>query len=45
MFIVWTVYASLSAAPPYPLINLPFTSNGPQTHGFAPTTVPLVSNR
>jgi hypothetical protein len=39
MFIVWTVYVSLSAAPPTPLIPMPFTSNGPQTHRFAPTTV------
>jgi hypothetical protein len=39
MFIVWTAYASLPAAPPDPLIPLSFTSNGAQTHRFAPTTV------
>jgi hypothetical protein len=31
MFTVWTVYASISAAPPTPLNPLPFISNGPQT--------------
>jgi hypothetical protein len=36
MFIVWAVYASLSAAP---LTPLPFISNGPQAHRFIPTTV------
>jgi hypothetical protein len=39
MFIVWTVYASLSAVSPSPLIPLPSTSNGRGTHSFAPTTV------
>jgi hypothetical protein len=39
MFLVWTVYASLSATPPTPLIPLPFTSNGRGTHRFVPTTV------
>jgi hypothetical protein len=39
MFIVWAVYASLSAAPPTPLIPFRFTCNGPRMHRFAPTTV------
>jgi hypothetical protein len=39
MFIVWTVYASLSAAPLTSLIPLPFTSNSSQAHRFVPTTV------
>jgi hypothetical protein len=38
MFVVWTVYAFLSATP---LIPLPFISNGCETHTFAPITVPL----
>jgi hypothetical protein len=37
MLIVYTVHAPLSATP---LISLPFTSNGPRTQRFAPTTVP-----
>jgi hypothetical protein len=36
MFIVWTVYASLFAISPAPMIHLPFTSNGRGTHRFAP---------
>jgi hypothetical protein len=36
----WTVCASLSAAPPTPLFPCLFLSNGPQSHRFAPTTVP-----
>jgi hypothetical protein len=39
MFVVWTVYASLPATPPTPLIPLPSTSNGSRAHRFAPTTV------
>jgi hypothetical protein len=39
MSIVRIVYASLSVAPPTPLIPLPFTCNGPQAHRFAPTIV------
>jgi hypothetical protein len=31
---IWTVYASLSATPPTPLIPLPFTSDRRGTHGF-----------
>jgi hypothetical protein len=42
MFLVRTVYTSLSAATPIPLITLPFTPNGPQTHRFAPTTAPAM---
>jgi hypothetical protein len=42
MFIVWTVYASLFAAPPTPLIPLPLTSNGSQAPSFIPTTVLVV---
>jgi hypothetical protein len=38
MFTVRTVYASLSATPPNPLIHLPFTSDGCRTHRFASTT-------
>jgi hypothetical protein len=36
--IVWTVYASLSATPPTPLLPLPFSSNRRGTQGFASTT-------
>jgi hypothetical protein len=39
MFMVWTVYASLSATPPDRLIPLPFTSKGRGTHIIVPTTV------
>lgn len=39
VFLVWTVYASLSAPPPAPLVRLPCTSNGPQVHRFFPTTL------
>jgi hypothetical protein len=34
MFIVWTVYSSLPAAPPTALITLPLTSYGHVMHGF-----------
>jgi hypothetical protein len=44
MFIVWTVYASLSVTTPNPLIPLPFTSNGSRAHRFASTTVTFVSS-
>jgi hypothetical protein len=40
MIIVWTVFTSLSATPPYPLIPLHFTSNGSRAHRFAQATVP-----
>jgi hypothetical protein len=39
MIIVRIVYASSSAAPPTPLITLPFTTNGLHTQRFAPNTV------
>jgi hypothetical protein len=44
MFIVWAAHASLSAAPPTPLIPLPFTSNGKGTHTFAPTTATVTTD-
>jgi hypothetical protein len=39
MFIVWKVYASLSATPPNPSVPFPFNYNGRGTHTFVPTTV------
>lgn len=45
MFKVRTEHASVCGTPANPLIPLALPTNGPQTHRFAPTTVPAAGRK